>query len=140
MRYSNHNPSDALYFMASETSRPLTEHFAVREFVSGDGYELVLIHPALLLLLEDVRRRFNRPVTVTSGFRSHPHNRAVGGSADSKHLLGMAADIIVRDVPAGRVAGYVETLHPGGLGRYDDFTHVDVFGEDRRWDYRSHQG
>jgi len=40
-------------------------------------------------------------------------------------------------VPANTVADFAETLGVGGIGRYDTFTHVDVWGWNRRWDNRS---
>ncbi len=44
-------------------------------------------------ILDPLRRAWGRPVTVTSGYRCHALNRAVGGSPTSHHLRGMAADI-----------------------------------------------
>lgn len=44
-------------------------------------------------ILDPLRRAWGRPVTVTSGYRCHALNRAVGVSPTSHHLRGMAADI-----------------------------------------------
>jgi hypothetical protein len=44
-------------------------------------------------LLDPVREMWGAPVTVNSGYRSAALNRAVGGAAASRHLLGEAADI-----------------------------------------------
>lgn len=44
-------------------------------------------------LLEQVRSLVNRPITVTSGYRSPNVNSAIGGSRNSQHMLGCAADI-----------------------------------------------
>lgn len=44
--------------------------------------------------LEMVRALLQCPVIVTSGYRSKPVNRAVGGATHSQHLTGQAADII----------------------------------------------
>lgn len=44
-------------------------------------------------VLDPLREAWGRPLTVTSGYRCPALNRAVGGSATSHHLKGMAADI-----------------------------------------------
>lgn len=44
-------------------------------------------------LLDPVREMWGRPITVNSGFRSPVLNKAVGGSANSQHMKGEAADI-----------------------------------------------
>jgi len=112
-------------------------HFCVSEFACRDGTDVLLIHPALPDLLEDIRAHFLAPVRITSAFRTHAHNDAVGGAKDSRHLWGMAADITVDGVPPATVADFAETLGVGGLGRYDTFTHVDVGSRGRRWDNRT---
>lgn len=47
-------------------------------------------------LLEPIRALFKVPVQVNSGYRCPDLNRAVGGSASSQHLLGEAADIVIK--------------------------------------------
>ncbi len=46
-------------------------------------------------VLEKVRLNYGRPVIVNSGYRSPPLNRAIGGSRNSQHMSGQAADIEV---------------------------------------------
>lgn len=87
----------------------------------------------LVRALDDIREHFDRPVIVTSGVRCESHNRMVGGSAGSQHLLGRAADIIVYGTPPHIVADLAEQLGLGGVGRYDTFTHIDTRNGRRRW-------
>ena len=47
-------------------------------------------------LLEPIRALFKVPVQVNSGYRCPELNAAVGGSATSQHVLGEAADIVIR--------------------------------------------
>jgi len=47
----------------------------------------------LAMLLEQVRSEVNKPIVVTSGYRSPNINSAIGGSKNSQHMLGCAADI-----------------------------------------------
>lgn len=44
-------------------------------------------------LLEQVRHECGKPIIVTSGYRSPNINSAIGGSRNSQHMLGCAADI-----------------------------------------------
>ena len=45
-------------------------------------------------LLDPIRRRYGAPIIVTSGYRCPALNTAVGGVANSHHIIGCAADII----------------------------------------------
>ena len=72
--------------------RYAVEHFTAEEFVCpccGQGRPSRL----LVLWLDLLRRAWGGPVRVNSGFRCAAHNRAVGGAARSRHLLGCAADV-----------------------------------------------
>lgn len=139
MRYHSHDPDRSRPWRVSTQGHiAVAQHFHVHEFACSDGTDVLLIHPALPDLLETIRAHFISPVIVNSGFRTHAYNETLPGSAeDSPHLWGMAADIIVDGVPPDAVADFAETLGVGGLGRYDTFTHVDVRGQDRRWDNRT---
>lgn len=44
-------------------------------------------------VLDPARELLGLPISVNSGYRSPALNKAVGGVADSQHLLGQAADI-----------------------------------------------
>lgn len=44
-------------------------------------------------ILQPIRNKYGKPITVTSGFRSPSVNRLVGGSANSQHCKGEAADV-----------------------------------------------
>lgn len=48
-------------------------------------------------ILQPVRDKFGKPITVNSGFRCPALNRAVGGVATSEHLTGNAVDITSAD-------------------------------------------
>ena len=114
----------------------LGDHFALVEFASRDGADEVRTHPALVALLTEVREHFDAPVTINSGYRTASHNRRIGGASQSRHVMGLAADIAVWHHTPDEVADFVESLDPGGCGRYNTFTHCDVQGRSRRWDNR----
>jgi len=44
-------------------------------------------------VLDPLRRQVGRPIRVTSGYRCPTVNRAIGGSPQSRHTQGCAADI-----------------------------------------------
>lgn len=93
--------------------------------------------------LEVLRAHFNVPVTLTNAYRSPEHNAAVGGSKNSQHLLGKAADIKMKGISPDEVADAIDFLidmglmKEGGLGRYNTFTHYDIRGTKARWDFRT---
>lgn len=45
-------------------------------------------------ILQPIRDKWDRPITVTSGYRCPKLNKAVGGVNTSQHVYGEAADII----------------------------------------------
>lgn len=93
----------------------------------------------LMAVLELVRMHFNAPITVNSSYRCEKHNAAVGGAKASKHLLGIAADIVVKGVEPAMVYQFIDSVFPEhyGLGVYNSFTHIDVRPVKARWDNRS---
>lgn len=113
----------------------LSPNFSRIEFECRCGCGFDTIDAETLVVLEAVRQRFNAPVTITSGARCPVHNKAVGGSQNSQHLYGRAADFIVADVPSSRVADWLEQTWPSqyGIGRYDGWTHIDTRADKARW-------
>ncbi|OII62064.1 peptidase M15 [Streptomyces sp. CC53] len=72
----------------------------------------------------------DQSIRVTSGFRSHACNSAVGGSSNSRHLYGDAADLgagphsLCTLAKRARYHGFPGILGPGYPG-HDDHTHLD---------------
>ena len=126
-----------VYSLARDGARKLSSSFTVREFRCRDGTDPVFVDSELIHILQAVRDHFGRAVTVSSAYRTPPHNAAVGGKADSQHLYGRAADIRISGVGVDELADYIETLLPGtgGIGRYHQkgFVHVDVRACKARW-------
>jgi uncharacterized protein YcbK (DUF882 family) len=114
----------------------LSQHFNSNEFKCHCGAcELVKPPQELLDVLEDVREHFGKPVTVMSGHRCYAHNLSVGGATKSKHLLGIASDIKVKDISPNKVQEYVLNKYKDsyGIGKYAYFTHIDVRSYKSRW-------
>lgn len=112
-----------------------SQYFKRAEFACKCGCGDAQINLALLPVLNDVREHFGVPVIVNSGKRCEKHNKAVGGAKFSKHVLGDAADIVVKGVDPSEVHAYLIKKYPDkfGIGKYNNFTHIDVRKGKSRW-------
>lgn len=63
-------------------------------------------------------------LSVTSWIRSRQRNAAVGGVADSRHLIGLAVDIVLDD-PGAR-EHFIQTAKTVGLQVIDEGDHLHV--------------
>lgn len=70
--------------------------FQLKEFACPDCGR-VRISAALVYWLDHLRRAWDGPIAVNSGWRCATRNKFVGGSDVSRHLIGCAADIRVHD-------------------------------------------
>lgn len=95
----------------------LTSHFTLEELphsatairVGIDNSPSAAIIDRLSHLATDVlqplREAWGKPIIISSGYRCPTLNKAVGGVANSQHLLGEAADIhTLGDIPANNQA------------------------------------
>jgi len=84
----------------------LSEHFTLEELTSSNtaiakgidntpSKEVIEHLKALSSVLEAVRSLVNKPIKVSSAYRSPALNKAVGGAINSAHVEGFAADISV---------------------------------------------
>lgn len=86
--------------------------------------------------LELLRRAWGKPITVTSGYRCKQHNKNVGGGRNSKHLEGIAADLVVPKKDLKKFAELCDRFFlDGGFSLYlkQGFVHVDGRGRKARW-------
>jgi len=118
----------------NETSmKRLTSNFYLSEFTFEDQGPVVLIHPKLPQLLQAIRDHTGRPIHINSAYRTAAHNTEIGGHANSRHMFGMAADIVSEHFEPEEIAEIANKLQAGGVGKYPTFTHVDVWGMGRRF-------
>lgn len=102
----------------------LTPHFTLEEFTRSQTAVRKGIRNApdenqqahllrLACFLETLRDRLSRcyskelPIIISSGFRSPELNKAIGGSATSAHLKGLAADITVPGIEPHDLAAFI---------------------------------
>ena len=124
----------------------VTLHFKSTEFGCKDGTAYPEEwYPRLVTLcicLEQIRHELGgKPMTIVSAYRTVPYNKRCGGSKNSQHLEGIAADIRVKGVEPQQVADAIESLISegrcleGGIGVYhsQNFVHYDFRGDKARW-------
>lgn len=107
----------------------LSKNFTSEEFACkcGCGYDTP--NPELIRMLQNARDLYGKPMHITSGCRCIKHNRNVGGTANSAHISGMAADIAT---PTGAARyGIIKALIASGFSRIGinfkkSFIHADI--------------
>ncbi|WP_051038920.1 D-Ala-D-Ala carboxypeptidase family metallohydrolase [Chamaesiphon minutus] len=76
--------------------------------------------------LDDIRAQFgNRPITLSSWYRTPAANRAARGRPKSLHLIGMAGDIRISGISPPKVYARLAPTWLGGLGNNTAYTHID---------------
>jgi len=113
----------------------IAKHFKLSEFACP-CCKRVMLHPKLLKKLIELRGIIERPVYITSGYRCPEYNHHVGGVVNSYHLIGLAADIKVKDISLIDLLGHAEEIDFTGIGFYEkkNFLHLDVRPTKRtRW-------
>lgn len=85
-------------------------------------------------ILDPLRRKLDKPIVVSSGYRSRDLNKAVGGSSSSQHCKGEAADIIC---PGVSVSDVIKTIREMDLPfdqliHENSWTHVSFSVRNRR--------
>jgi hypothetical protein len=97
----------------------MSDHFSIKELTYSDtavrlgidntpndeilkNLQLVTQH-----ILEEVRSYFDKPVKVTSGYRSEKLCLAIGSKATSQHTLGQAVDFEVIGIPNKVVSDWI---------------------------------
>lgn len=128
----------------------LTEHFTLEEFqrsttatkygidntVPQEYYENVL---ALAKLLETIRKYWDAPIIVTSGYRCPKLNEKVKGAKNSSHLYASAADIqckkkedniklwqLIRSLIDRKIIEVHQLIWEKGTKKNPDWMHISI--------------
>lgn len=101
----------------------LSDHFTFNELTGSlthpdlvEANRILALHYQDVLtelcttILEPIRLKIDKPVIITSGFRSPDLNTVIGGSKTSQHLAGQAADFIVRGYTIDELYAIVKEL------------------------------
>ncbi|HEY9820715.1 MAG TPA: D-Ala-D-Ala carboxypeptidase family metallohydrolase [Candidatus Sericytochromatia bacterium] len=87
-------------------------------------------------LVQQARDRIGRPFMITSWSRSPSINSAVGGTSDSRHLIGDAIDFVCEGLTGNQLYWTLDPWWPGGLARFINFPnlcHIDARSYRARW-------
>ena len=116
------------YIIDTNANEKVGQHFKVKEFACKDGSQVVFIDDYLCTILDILRNKLEKPIIVTSGYRTPEWNAKCGGAKYSYHMRGMAADIKVNGMKAKELAKKLDEIVPNGCGIivYDSWVHFDV--------------
>jgi len=89
--------SDSNHVWKTGDSIQFTENFSSKEFECPSAKEHI-ISKNLVNKLQELRTRYGKSITITSGYRSAEHNTKVGGVKNSQHVLGLAVDLTAKDL------------------------------------------
>lgn len=110
----------------------IARHFWLYEF-ECPCCNRVMLHHELLRRLEKLRFVIGKPINITSGYRCNKENEKVNGMKNSYHTKGMAADIYVIGMDPDTLAVYAEGVGFRGIGKYNNFVHLDVREKKYYW-------
>lgn len=116
------------YSLITDRRKKLSKDFILDEFACRDGSTFVKVDDVLVSYLQLIRTYFGKPVIITSGYRTPVYNRTVGGTRNSYHTKGQAADIYVKGINALAVARFAKSIGILGIGYYpaNGFIHIDT--------------
>ena len=114
-------------------SQKVSEYFTVGELLRYDRARIPTTHETQANIykiaqeLDKIRRDWQFPITVTSGFRPPEVNARVGGVRNSRHIVGDAVDIS----PVANVHAFQTWLDKRwfgalGYGANKGFVHIDM--------------
>lgn len=119
----------------------LTENFTRSEFACPCGCNSQMIEQELADKIQGIRDDLGKKIRITSGYRCVSHNasKKVGGSKQSRHLYGIAADWRTEDRSVNPVCLGIlaQKAGFGGIGIYwhsrGAFVHTDTRGGKATW-------
>lgn len=124
------------YSLRKDGEKYVAKNFKVKEFACTDGSDPVFIAKTLPMVLQYIRMRVGKAITINSAYRTATKNESVGGAEYSQHLYGTAADL---KTPSGwtpaKLAAIAREIMPdwGGVGIYSWGIHVDVRDDKSDW-------
>ena len=114
----------------------LTKNFTDKEVECKCGCG-ALPTPDFMNKLQGLRDLVKFPLYITSCARCSKHNKSVGGAPQSRHVPGMAADILwdTLDGPSKHKLLEQALKLFNGIGLHEQFLHVDIRDNNVVWFY-----
>lgn len=117
----------------------LSKNFQKHELECPCCHEII-VNQDFIEALQDLRDSVGRPFRITSGFRCEKHNKEVGGAENSRHLKGVAVDILIRDWSSEdihKLLCFATSVRPklgeSGVGIYRSWVHFDLRDSNAAW-------
>ena len=89
---------------------------------------------SIVVILQVYRDKvFEKPITITSGWRSEHYNAKIGGAKNSFHVQGLALDFTVKAMKPEDVFMIFDKTFYGGLELAPSWTHIDNRGRIARF-------
>ena len=129
---------ESQYIASESIKEPQWKYFTMDEKTGSMG-TVADLKPELVDMLDELREKCGFSFIINSGYRSVTHNKRVGGSPNSAHLRGLAADIRIRSSKE-RMKFVKEALALGfnRIGIGNGYCHVDIDdsqSQDVMWTY-----
>jgi len=104
------------------------KYFTYDEFDSpdleGSGKK---VSDELISMLDIARKKYGKSVVINSGYRTPEHNKSVGGTPESSHIKGLAADIACNNsTDSFKLEGVLREVGFKRIGMGSTFIHVDI--------------
>lgn len=89
-------------------------------------------------VLDSLRAKLGKPITLNSTYRAIPYNRSVGSPDGSQHVSFTAIDFTVSGMKPTQVFKELLAMRNrgewvGGLGKYPSFVHIDTRKNNATW-------
>lgn len=104
------------------------KYFTYKEFDSPDLEDSGRsVSNELISMLDVARKKYGKSISINSGYRTHNHNAKAGGTPNSSHLKGLAADIkCVNSTDRFKLEGILREVGFKRIGIGETFIHVDI--------------
>ena len=104
------------------------KYFTYDEFdcpsLEGSGNK---VSDELINMLDIVRKKYGKSITINSGYRTPEHSEKVGGKLGSSHLKGLAVDIVCNNsTDRFKLEGILREVGFKRIGMGSTFIHVDI--------------
>lgn len=125
----------------------LGKYFTIEEMTRSDAAERLKIantytqaeYNNLKALVENIldplRTKVGKPITINSGFRNEQVNRAVGGAATSQHRFGQAADLVIEGMTTREIVNLIVDMklpYDQLIEEFGSWVHVSFSTRNRR--------